>query len=33
MLDQVESTPGVNIEKVLLDKEYLDVSTSWLLFN
>lgn len=27
MLDQIESTPGVNIEKCLLEKETLDVST------
>jgi hypothetical protein len=27
MLDQVESTPGVNIDKILLDKESLDVSS------
>jgi hypothetical protein len=26
MLDQVEGTPGVNIEKILLDKEVLEVS-------
>lgn len=26
MLEQAESTPGVNLEKILLDKEYLDVS-------
>lgn len=25
MLDQVEGTPGVNIEKILLDKEVLEV--------
>lgn len=26
MLEQAESTPEVNLEKILLDKEYLDVS-------